>query len=240
MKHLDNVTLLTADGLNPELCRCLLNHCCEKISFEKVKLISFKEPERDLGHIQFHQIPQFKHDVHVQTKGLNDYNEFIVDELYKYIDTEFVLTVQTDGFISHPSLWDDEFFKYDYIGSPWSASHLKGSGRWVDQQVCDSPPNFVGNGGFSLRSKKMLELAAACPRELEGPEDVYCCLNNYEYFTSRGIKYAPVEVAKRFSQDNNGKIYADTFGFHGNRTYIHEVVESPHPFSKLYDKKPQI
>ena len=39
------------------------------------------------------------------------------------------------------------FFDYDYIGAPWPNNFV----------------NRVGNGGFSLRSKKFLELTAKIP-----------------------------------------------------------------------------
>jgi hypothetical protein len=231
MKRLDNVTLITVDGVNPELCRRLLNHCKQQIEFKKTKLISFKKPEGELGDIEFHQVPRFSHDVHDQSKGANDYNEFIVNKLYQYVDTDFVLIVQTDGFINHPSLWSDEFLDYDYLGSPWpNQAHVTGC-KWVDpgvvtQMLCQPKGvNLVGGGGFSLRSKKIINLAHECPRELRGPEDVYYCLNNYDYFISHGIRYAPVNVAERFSRDDDGRVHDNCFGFHGNREHIHNILK---------------
>ena len=31
--------------------------------------------------------------------------------------TDFVLTIQHDGFILNPDAWRDDFFDYDYIGA---------------------------------------------------------------------------------------------------------------------------
>ena len=60
-----------------------------------------------------------------------------------YFDTDYVLTFQSDGFILNPDAWTDEFFNYDYIGAPW------GDNRYA-----------VGNGGFSFRSKKLMNFVS--------------------------------------------------------------------------------
>lgn len=43
----------------------------------------------------------------------------MIKELNKYIETDYVLIVQYDGFILNPKAWMDEFLEYDYIGAPW-------------------------------------------------------------------------------------------------------------------------
>ena len=35
--------------------------------------------------------------------------------LASYIETDFVLIVQYDGFVLHAQAWDDDFLNYDYI-----------------------------------------------------------------------------------------------------------------------------
>jgi hypothetical protein len=79
--------------------------------------------------------------------------------------------------------------------------------------------NLVGNGGFTLRSKKLLLIAKDCEDNRYNPEDVYICLNNYDFFVSKGIIFAPKDLADKFSLNElheNPKI----FGFHGHKTYI--------------------
>jgi Protein of unknown function (DUF5672) len=129
-----------------------------------------------------------------------DYSKFIIKELYKFIKTEFVLICQLDGFAINPLSWTDHFLKYDYIGAPWFFI----------------PTAFqVGNGGFSLRSKRLLDICAkydyniSCPPE----EDVFICRSIKNSLTEQGIRFAPVEVASMFSVEN--KIYENQFGFHG-------------------------
>jgi hypothetical protein len=67
-----------------------------------------------------------------------EYSEFCMKKLYKYFDTEHVLIIQWDGFVIDGSAWNDDFLKYDYIGAPWQYDERN-----------------VGNGGFSLRSKRL-------------------------------------------------------------------------------------
>jgi hypothetical protein len=142
-------------------------------------------------------------------KGKKDgwsYSYFCLMELPKYIETEFCLVVQHDGFIINPEMWTDEFLNYDYIGAPWP----------------DSFVNRVGNGGFSLRSKKFLN---ACldifkNEDILEHEDLLACVYKYYEFTNRGIKFAPVDLALKFSIEHIVPELKEmkSFGFHGTFT----------------------
>ena len=74
--------------------------------------------------------------------SIKAYSKFIVEESSNYFKTEHALIIQHDGFVLNAGAWTDDFLKYDYIGAPW-------------------PNRRVGNGGFSLRSKKLMGTAAA-------------------------------------------------------------------------------
>ena len=139
-----------------------------------------------------------------------NYNKFMVENLNSTINTDFVLTIQSDGFIINPSLWRDEFLQYDYIGSPWPY-----------HGVC-------GNGGFSLRSKKFLELSSKLkysPNHAEHtvcPEDAFLCLEEYNrnYFASNSCRFADIKTALDFSYEHPILQYPNhskekSFGFHG-------------------------
>ena len=69
------------------------------------------------------------------------YSAFILEELHEFITSSHVLIVQWDGFVLHPQNWDPAFLSFDYIGAVWP-------------QFSDG--HDVGNGGFSLRSRKLL------------------------------------------------------------------------------------
>ncbi len=132
---------------------------------------------------------------------IEDYSSFMLRKLCKYIETDFALVIQYDGYVVNPEAWDVDFLNYDYIGAPW----------WYDSE------HNVGNGGFSLRSKKLLTATMDSAIIPVHPEDV--AINKCRPYLEikHGIKFAPEQVAARFSWEGNGKFpeYKGSFGFHG-------------------------
>ncbi|GGA93639.1 DUF5672 family protein [Puia dinghuensis] len=130
--------------------------------------------------------------------SLEQYSHFMIKEAYKYADTKYLLVIQYDGFVLNPWAWSDEFLEYDYIGGPW---------WWVKN-------HSVGNGGFSLRSRRLMEEVALDENIKEcHPEDVVICRTWGEYLKQKGFKFAPEDIAHRFSTD--GGKWKQQFGFHG-------------------------
>lgn len=133
--------------------------------------------------------------------GRGAYSKFILKELNNYFDTDFVLVTQHDGWVLDGNAWDDEFFEYDYIGAPW----LEVDGY------------NMGNGGFSLRSKKLQKILAEDDfiKHIHTNEDVAICRIYRGYLEEKyGIKYATDEIGDRFSFELREPIQS-TFGFHG-------------------------
>ncbi|RJQ19460.1 MAG: hypothetical protein C4560_06075, partial [Nitrospiraceae bacterium] len=133
-----------------------------------------------------------------------EYSRFVIKELVKYIDTDFVLMVQYDGFILNPDAWTDEFQKYDYIGAKW---------HWYNDG------HNVGNGGFSLRSRRLLQALSddsINADSVEYGEDSLICRTYRDLLENKyGIKFAPEILADRFSYERSGFTGAHPFGFHG-------------------------
>jgi len=197
MLQLPNVTLLAIDCVHPAMACRALSYSAREIDFAGVILFTSADDVSCRG-------------VTVRTiepiSDLAGYSRFCLKELFKHITTDFIITVQTDGFIINPNLWREEFLEYDYIGAPWPAS-----APWCIR-------NRVGNGGFSLRSRRFLELAAQLDDEYKH-EDVLLTNTRYDYFIAKGCRYAPVEVALHFALE--AKIpdcdynLNNCFGFHG-------------------------
>jgi len=202
MFKLNNVTLITVNGgESSALSLKALLYSSRDIEFADIKLLAYAElpflPEK----IKFIRIPRL---------NFEQYSNFIIRNLSDYVDTEFVLLVQADGFVLNPHLWRDEFLRYDYIGAPWKLS-----------------PHYdfirVGNGGFSLRSKKFLEISKnECPT-YGFYEDHIVCITHRDIFLKYNIKYAPLEIAMKFSLehpiDECDFDLTKTFGFHGKNQY---------------------
>jgi hypothetical protein len=74
----------------------------------------------------------------------------------------------------------------------------------------------VGNGGFSLRSRRLVDTVSFFSERYdeEVAEDVFICKHIRRELESRQLRFAPLESARRFSCEwPVGKW--KTFGFHG-------------------------
>jgi hypothetical protein len=134
----------------------------------------------------------------------NDYNTFLIKDLNNHINTEFVLICQYDGMAINSNCWTDEFLNYDYIGAPWPVEF-----SWIPES------QRVGNGGFSLRSKRLLEALQDTKIVVNENEDVVICQTYKSLLeTKYNINYSPIDLANRFSNEWNNPD-GDVFGFHG-------------------------
>jgi tetratricopeptide (TPR) repeat protein len=128
------------------------------------------------------------------------YSRLVLKGLAPYVATSHVLLVQWDGYVLHPDAWDARFLDCDYLGARWFW-HTDG----MD----------VGNGGFSLRSRRLID-ALADPRvDGEAAEDeliarTFRPLLEREY----GIRFGTASMAERFSFEV-APVATHTFGFHG-------------------------
>jgi len=129
------------------------------------------------------------------------YSQFVLKDLDAYIQTDYALVAQWDGYVVDGSAWADEFWNCDYIGARWP--HVQGDFR-------------VGNGGFSLRSKRLLA-ALADPEIVLGNdnEDEAICIRHRPLLERKyGIVFADERVADRFAFDVSRPV-GPTLGFHG-------------------------
>ena len=154
-------------------------------------------------------------------RSIEDYSSFIIYSLYKYIKTSHILIVQWDGYIINHNKWDSNFLNYDYIGAPFIP-------REFDNNYCrdkDGAFYTIGNGGFSLRSKKLLEAPTKFKLEdnkkyTNFNEDGFFSVYHRKFLESKGFVWAPFDVAKNFSIESplSIKELIDLpLGFHGKK-----------------------
>jgi hypothetical protein len=206
--RLPTVTLLTVTAVDLDQAHAVLLHCAHCAEFAAVKMLSPVDPANIDPEVEYVRIPDI---------DLYGYNRFMLESLGAHVATEHCLVVQSDGFILNPARWDDRFLDYDYIGAPWPecVEVVGGERLWLDR-------NPVGNGGFSLRSGKLLDLTSRVRfDDLRFPhfsEDLIICHYLYDEMRAAGIRFAPPELAARFSIESPG-IYGQSpegvFGFHG-------------------------
>lgn len=170
-----------------------LRRCQEQMKFSRTILLTHEEVQAE--GIEVIKIPQLDY------KG---YNEFVAMTLWQYVAADFALLVQNDGYITNASKWTEEFLNYDYIGSGWPVPS-------EEDKISYRTPNGrlvrVGNGGFSLRSRKLLRAPTILGLEFTDNgtgfwhEDGNLCVYHRDALENAGIRFAPVEVAVRFSQE---------------------------------------
>ncbi len=215
-KDLPTVTLLGVDCYNLERSKIAMDICQKHFSFGAVKLLS-SIPDDDPRVVP---IPPM-------IKSTEDFSYFAIKEMWKYIDTEHVLFFQHDGFILNPAAWDDEFLKYDHIGAPWY--HMGNI--------------HVGNGGLSIRSKRLFDLIGKNWQKIGGvmhPEDNWICEYARDFLEKEGIKFAPLELASRFSKEGNQRsvVWNGEFGFHGlTYTDISKWLEQNPEYKDIFKQK---
>lgn len=166
------------------------------------------------------------------------YNIFMLYALHQFIDTDFVLVVQDDGWVVNGDRWDDRFFDYDYIGAPLpsyfvnSFPYQQTSFDFYTKHFKNIPQGYIEgqNGGFSLRSRKLLKMPSILELPYQIPplslgesvkgtpfsfrfrgvyhhEDVLISVAWRRLLQEQGIVFAPREVAIRFSQEDLLPLY---------------------------------
>lgn len=231
--NLKDVTLVCVTSIDIHLAISALLISSEFCEFGSIKLLSPAKPAALPSSIEHIKIPAI---------DFAGYSKFMIEDLNDFVDTRYCLVIQADGFLINPSMWTSQFMQYDYIGAPWT-DMVSVQNSSIKKFHFDK--NRVGNGGFSLRSKKLLE---ACSQinfgELNFPiksEDMIICHFLYDEMIKAGIKFAPVDVASHFSIESiisgqNANL-TTTFGFHGKHwlanNYLQDLALNS-AFSKEY------
>ena len=205
---LSDITLLAvANHQDVDQTQISLKISSQNIEFGAIKLITSAQPKIKYPDIEY---------VSIQPLNFLDYNRFMMKDLHKYFKTSHCLYVQSDSFVVNSNLWKKEFLEFDYIGAPWSDK------VHINNLVLNMEKNPVGNGGFSLRSRKLLETTTKINFDsLKFPiksEDVLICHYLYKKMLDNGIHFAPPKLAAQFSIEDDQHLYGQdvnsVFGFH--------------------------
>ena len=242
MLDFSKITIVSITGLQSIASGALrsIMHSAEQMPGAKCLLLSPEKPK---------ETPEWVKHSSVKPFGYLEYSIFILYSLTDFIETEFALVVQDDGWVVSLDGWRNDFYRYDYIGAPvhlaritknQSTIYEHGFG-WVNYLGdADAQIENIFNGGFSLRSKKLLDaprklklnFEIPCPdvniaepyglhwKNMDVLEDVWLCLSARRKLEESGIIFPGLEVAKHFSVEHKGPIlhHADAlpevFGHH--------------------------
>ncbi len=191
-KDLPNVTLITVDCLHLARSKACADICQKYFNFGAVKILS-SIPDPDPRVVSIAPLLNGK-----------VYSDFYINDLWKHVDTPLALTFHHDSFIANPDAWEDNFLNYDYIGPPW---------------YHPGAYNLIGNGGFAIRSRRLMEYAAKNRKKIGGPfepEDLWLCKFVRPFAEKEGMSWAPVELARRWAKEGNerGVVWNGEFGWH--------------------------
>jgi hypothetical protein len=189
--HLPQITLCAVDTRCPQVAAQSLQFSMRQAAFGRVVLFTHEHGETYPG-IEVVDIGPIGSGA--------DYSHFVLRRLPAHVATSHVLVTQWDGFVVDARAWSDEFLQHDYLGAAWH----------------DQAPAFaVGNGGFSLRSQRLLRAGLDGRIVDEHPEDEMLC-RRYRHLleSEHGVRFAPPALARRFAFENETPAGA-TFGFHG-------------------------
>ena len=202
MTRLTDVTICAADCLTPGLAARALARSTRHLDFADIVLFTHESVSCVGRTVQIDRL-----DSRIA------YSAFMLRGLVEHIKTPYVLVVQWDGFVVDSTSWSSDFLGVDYVGAWWG---------WFQDG------RNVGNGGFSLRSRKLLERTAdRCANlDTEVNEDmVICRVLRPALEAEDGIVFAPQRLANRFSYEREPPSNP-TFGFHGVFNFWRHVDDS--------------
>lgn len=230
MIRLQDVTLISLAAIGFDKTLDALIASQEGLSFYDAKIITPTKPLHLPNSVRWENSGPLR----LRSPGVDDYSHYFLYDIWRHVDSDYCLVVQGDGFVINPRLWSADFLQFDYIGAPWPIKRSAYVDPFGNHQR-------VGNGGFSLRSRRLL----TTPTRIEIPFDVNASdfyrnfnsgslaedgnisVHNRHLFEQDGNVFAPVEVAVRFSQELRVPEMrgVESFGFHEFRPHPNRVLK---------------
>lgn len=188
---LPDVTLVAISSVNLDATVAALTKSMARIDFGAAKLLTDKRPAHLPTGCALVPIAPLA--------SARAYSTFLFHGLADHVDTPHCLLVQWDGYVLRPEAWRTDFLDYDFVGASWP-------------QFPDG--HDVGNGGFSLRSRALMEACRDRAFRPSHPEDLAIGRANRPWLERCGLRFAPKVLADAFSTERAGNL-TETFGFHG-------------------------
>ena len=214
MLHLPDVTVVCIDNVAQDLAMMALRDTLRQVTPAKVLFWTDEAGWRKLLSAASLSADPFRHERTV-VLPFDEHGKEAADQPLWYeaphqVTTSHFLTVQWDGWVVDANAWTSAFLDYDFVGAPW----------WWHP-----PGQQVGNGGFSLRSRRLGAFLAdnreAFPYRY--PEDDAIGRLYRARLEAEGFRFAPPELAYRFSIEHPNPDprvkRVPTFGFHDIRNW---------------------
>lgn len=178
MLELPDVTLVLIETREHDLAELALRDCEERVRFGEVLVFTDRVS-------QFQRADRRVIPVEDWPTKLGWSRCFWMD-VPQQLRTSHALGIQWDSWVVAPDAWHNEFLQYDYVGAPWWYADGKN----------------VGNGGFCLRSAKMLRYIRAHRAQYQVTTDLdddLFCRHYRPILQDAGFEWAPEPIAQVFS-----------------------------------------
>jgi hypothetical protein len=191
MLRLHDVTLVVIESRYPyiKLTEDSVRRTLSLVEFDDILLFS--------GHTFMLPAPTIRVDIHSSL----DAQKLYWSGVRPYLKTSHALFAHWDSWVVNPDCWQDEFMQCDWLGARWSFH---------------KPPHNVGNGGFSLRSKRLMDVLETERDRLPValPEDDAICRRYRPYLEQNyNLRWGTEEQAMRFANESDNTEPLG-FGFH--------------------------
>lgn len=206
---LPQVTICAASSVNVTATLRALESCLQQIA--PAKCLFFTDAPLLVDNPEIEVIPI------APIRSSEAYSRFILQGLVEHIASTHCLIVQWDGHVRDASRWDPLFLDCDYIGASWP-------------QFRDG--HEVGNGGFCLRSVRLMKACLSPSFQGCHPEDVAIARTNRNFLEQQGFRFAPVTLANAFSTERAGDLNS-SFGYHG--AFLMPQVLGAETFWEVYE-----
>jgi hypothetical protein len=194
MLDLSRVTLLFVETRAHDITKLVIEDCLRKANFGDVLIYTDDAPRIGISGPRYVTVPDFPN----KKEAGKFYYQHAAAGIPQH--TDFALMLEWDGGIFNPEKWRPEFFNYDYVGAPWNVR----PGDRLD----------VGNGGFTLMSRRLAIFMAANASFFPVTTDWDFCRVQREPLEARGFKWPDRKLAADFSWELGARS-PNHFGFHG-------------------------
>lgn len=188
---LPQVTLCAATSVNVKATLRALELSLAQIDFAGCKLFTDVSVRPNHPGISVVPIPRLSSSA--------AYSDFLLSHMVDHVETSHCLIAQWDGHVLDAKQWRSEFLNYDYIGASWP-------------QFGDG--HDVGNGGFSLRTRRLMEACRHPEFRPSHPEDIAIGRTNRPWLERQGMQFASKQLADLFAIERVSECSV-SFGYHG-------------------------
>lgn len=178
MLKLPDVTLVLIETREHDLAELALKDCEAKVEFGDVVVLTDRPSQFLRADRRVIAVPDWPEKI--------GWSRCFWYDLPLHVRTSHALCIQWDSWVVHTDMWREDYLQYDYVGAPW----------WYTDGM------NVGNGGFCLRSSKLMRYVRAnrdrFPCVVDLDDDLYC--RKYRQgLQAAGFEWAPEPIAYAFA-----------------------------------------